>query len=179
MTQRLSPVVERLCITFETLSVVEILQAHGVLIDMLRGRGIVTTRDNPVGGYAEWLARCAFELTAQKNSTKGFDAVDQTGAKYQIKGGRPGDAAPKLGTVKGVKPQNFDYLVAMTFNDNFTIKRAVKVPHETVLRLASKNGRDPTKGLNLYLNEGFVRGNRLNNIKGILWPCQECASEPP
>ena len=40
---------------FEQMSEIELLQTHGLVIGELLRRGVVKTRNNPIGDYTEWL----------------------------------------------------------------------------------------------------------------------------
>ena len=76
---------------FEQMSEIELLQTHGLVIGELLRRGVVKTRNNPIGDYTEWLVCGRLGLEMQANSKASFDAVDAAGIRYQIKAdGRKG-----------------------------------------------------------------------------------------
>ena len=58
------------------LSVSELMRLFADVMEELKKKDVVRTRNNPVGDYAEWLTRQAFSLTRAPNSNKGFDGVD-------------------------------------------------------------------------------------------------------
>ena len=72
------------------MSKVELLQTHEAVIDEVRRRGVVKSRNNPVGDYPEWLVCNRIGLEVQGNSQAAFDAIDTQELRYQIKGRRSG-----------------------------------------------------------------------------------------
>jgi hypothetical protein len=66
-------------------SLSKLLILFGDLLDELKKRGVVKTRNNPVADYAEWVAAKALNLKLQESSNKSFDAIDDRKIKYQIK----------------------------------------------------------------------------------------------
>jgi hypothetical protein len=70
------------------LSEKDLLMLHAEIIDELRPRKVVRTRNNPVGDYTEWLVAKALKLELANNSSAGYDGTDENGLRYQIKGRR-------------------------------------------------------------------------------------------
>lgn len=66
----------------------ELLRLHGAAINELRRRKVVRTQNNPVGDYTEWLVSRALDLKLEGNSAIGYDAINERGIRYQIKGRR-------------------------------------------------------------------------------------------
>ena len=64
----------------------ELLQLQASVIDELKARGVVRTKNNPLGDYTEWLVAKALGLELATNSAAGYDATDADGVRYQIKG---------------------------------------------------------------------------------------------
>lgn len=64
----------------------ELLRAYTELMDELRSRGICRSSNNPVADYTEWLVAKKLSLELRGNSASGYDAVDETGRRYQVKG---------------------------------------------------------------------------------------------
>ena len=71
----------------ETLTIPELLRAHGSIMDELRRRDIVRSANNPISGLAEVLFRRAFNWQTEGNSASGHDAKDGAGHRYQITAG--------------------------------------------------------------------------------------------
>jgi hypothetical protein len=126
---------------FQAHSVAELLGAYADVMGELRKRGIVRTGNSPVGDYAELLFANAFGWSLQRNSASAYDALDGQGVRYQIKGRRlshPG-ASRQLGALRKLFDNTFDVLAAALFNDDFTVMKAVLVPHEVVLKRARRS----------------------------------------
>ena len=70
----------------ENLSNLELLQLHSSIIEELKQRGVVRTKNNPVGDYTEWLVARGLGLDLANNSSAGYDGIDDVGSKIQIKG---------------------------------------------------------------------------------------------
>jgi hypothetical protein len=117
----------------------DLLVLFGDVLDELKRRGIVRSRNNPVADYAEWLVSKAFNLNLQPNSNSGFDAIDSNGVKYQIKGRRlhPSNQSRQLGVIRNLKAKKFDFLIGVIFDKDFSVLEAYKIPH----RLIKANSR--------------------------------------
>ena len=66
----------------------ELLRAHGAIIDELRVRDIVRSANSPISDFAEVLFCRAYGWTREGNSMAGYDATDAFGVRYQIKARR-------------------------------------------------------------------------------------------
>ena len=123
---------------FELLTTQQLLQYYVQIIDELRTRKIVRTSNSPLGDYAEWLVANQLGLTLVANSTSGYDAFDPSGTKFQIKGRRltPRNPSKQLGAIRNLKNQDFDYLIAVLFNELVEVKLVVKIPHEIIEKYA-------------------------------------------
>jgi len=80
-------------------TVLELLRAHGIVLDELRRREILRSANSPISDYAEVLYCRAFGWTRAGNSAAGYDATDVEGQRYQIKARRitvaPGASAER------------------------------------------------------------------------------------
>jgi len=117
----------------------ELLELYADILDELQKREVVHSTNNPVGDYSEKLACDALGLEAMPESTKGFDAVDADGLKYEIKGRRPTNKnqSRQLSMLRGLPQKQFDYLVGIIFHENFRVMKATVVPHAVVLDRSS------------------------------------------
>ncbi|MEQ1674159.1 MAG: hypothetical protein ABL865_03865 [Candidatus Nitrotoga sp.] len=70
------------------LTITGLLITHSAVLDELRHRNVIRSKNNPTGDYAKWLVSRKLGLTLETNSAKGFDATDLQGLRYQIKGRR-------------------------------------------------------------------------------------------
>lgn len=112
----------------------ELLELHGAVIEELRERNVVRSANGPVGDYAEFLFAKAFGWTLVNNSQKGYDAVDEGGQTYQIKSRRitPHNKSRQLSSLRKLPEKHFDFLAGILFNADYSIYRAVIIPHEII-----------------------------------------------
>ena len=66
----------------------QLLQLTCAVVDELVRRDINRTVNNPINDYTEWLVTRCLRLKLAKTSTQGYDATDDDGLKYEIKGRR-------------------------------------------------------------------------------------------
>ena len=94
----------------------------------LRDRGIVRSENNPTGDLAEFLFCHTFDWQRAANSEKGFDAKDQNGKRYQIKGRRihSHTRSRQLSAIRDLN--GFDTLAAVLFDDSYRVLRAALIP---------------------------------------------------
>lgn len=67
------------------LSVRELLASYVAILDELKRRGLVRTRNSPLGDLAETLAVRAYGGTLAPNSEKNYDLISSDGRKIQVK----------------------------------------------------------------------------------------------
>jgi hypothetical protein len=123
-------------LNFKAMRVHQLLAAHSAILEELQSRKVVRSKNNPTGDYAEWLVCKKLGLTPTANSTKGYDAVDSRGRKYQIKGRRvtPTNKSTLLGVIRNYEAGNFDYLVAVVFDQDWRVSYAARVAHADLER---------------------------------------------
>ena len=121
-------------------SVLALLRAHSAILDELRRRKVCRTNNNPVGDYTEWLVCRHFNLTPQGNSASGFDAKGEDGAKYQIKGRRSEAQRVQFSAIRNLKGNQFDFLIAVAFLDDWSIRFALKLSHDAICRVVQFQG---------------------------------------
>lgn len=69
-------------------SVLQILGLYSQILEELCSRGVLRSVNNPAADYAEYLCCRALSLQRTPKSTKGYDATDANGNKYEIKARR-------------------------------------------------------------------------------------------
>lgn len=118
----------------EGLSELDLLNLHADALEELRRRGTIRSSNNPVGDYAETLFCRAFGWEQAPNSEKDSDAIGGDGVRYQIKGRRltRHNGSRQLGALRRLPERNFDVLAGVLFKENFSVLRAVLVPHSVV-----------------------------------------------
>ena len=150
------------------LTVKDLLQQHSIIIDELKRRKIVRTKNNPVGDYAEWLVAKGLGLELAGNSSAGFDGIDAEGTKVQIKGRRitPENKSRQLGAIRKLKEKDFDQLAAVIFDENYEIIDAVLIPHEVIEEYATY--RSHVNAHILHLKGPILSDPRIIDIKKII-----------
>lgn len=111
-----------------------LLRQYAETIDALRLTGVVRSKNNPVADYAEWLVAHALGLTLVAKSSKGHDAVDADGRRYEVKARRvTGDnGSRQLSAIRRLDECHFDWLVGVLFAKDFSVMRAAKIPRSVV-----------------------------------------------
>ena len=152
----------------EKLSNLDLLQLHSSIIEELKRRGVVRTKNNPVGDYTEWLVAQGLGLELATNSSAGFDGIDADGAKIQIKGRRitPDNNSRQLSAIRNLESKDFDQLAAVIFDENYKIIDAVIMPHEVIGDYASY--RAHTNAHILHLRGAILSDPRVKDIKAVL-----------
>lgn len=152
----------------EKLSNLDLLQMHSSIIEELKRRGVVRTKNNPVGDYTEWLVAQGLGLKLATNSAAGFDGTDAGGSKIQIKGRRitPDNNSRQLSAIRNLESKDFDQLAAVIFDENYKIIDAVIMPHEVIGDYASY--RAHTNAHILHLRGAILADPRVKDIKAVL-----------
>jgi hypothetical protein len=151
----------------EQMTNVELLQAHGAVIDELIRREVVRTRNNPIGDYTEWLVCRCLDLDQQNNSTAACDAVNKTGdQRYQIKGRQSDARRVQFSAIRNLDKLGFDFVIAVVFNKDYSIRFAAKLTHTAVQRLSRHQGH--VNAHILMLSEDCFEVDGVENISGLL-----------
>ncbi len=144
--------------------VLDLLRQYSDILNELHDRGIVRTGNNPAADYAEYLIATALSLIPAPTSTKGYDATDKNGIKYQVKARRltRRSKPTRFGVIRRLDEDNFDYLGAILFEEDFSVSRAMIFPLDYVQQKAfwqahvngwilqiSDNLWDPTEGTDI------------------------------
>jgi hypothetical protein len=122
----------------ESLSTPELLHHYSRILAELRARKVIRTSNSPIGDYTEWLVANQLGLTLVTNSTSGHDAVDRLGVKFQIKGRRftSHNRSRQLSAIRNLESHDFDYLIAVIFNEQVEVMQVVKIPHGIIGKYA-------------------------------------------
>jgi hypothetical protein len=109
----------------------------GILVELCE-RGVLRSVNNPAADYAECLVAEALHLTPAPKSTKGYDAVGQDGKRYEIKSRRVTRRSrpTRFSAIRKLEENHFDFLVAVLFDEDFLVQRALVLPREHVTRQA-------------------------------------------
>lgn len=125
------------------------------------------TRNNPVADYAEWLVAQQLGLLLERNSNRGYDATDQDGKRYQIKSRRldPTNESRQLSVIRNLDSAQFNYLIGILFNRNFTVKEAYKIPCGVIKEQAHFSKHQ--NGHILSLQGKVLTAQGVENITGV------------
>lgn len=142
----------------------ELFAMHNSVLDELQRRGVVRTQNNPVGDYSEWLVSKVLGLKLAPNSAKGFDATDSEKNRYQIKGRRitKKNKSAQLGVIRGLDDSDFDFLIAVIFDESWKVVRAAKIPHKAISELSKYRKR--INGHVMYLRLQELSNPAVENI---------------
>ncbi len=148
-----------------SLSDLELLSLHSEILTQLRSRGVIRTKNNPVGDYAEWLVSKALGMTLLSNSSAGADAIDTDGKKVQIKARRVTSDKPsrQLSALRNYEAADFDYLIAVIFDETYNILDAYKIPHEVIRDYARHS--DHVNAHIVNLKGAILTDPRVSSIK--------------
>ena len=141
------------------------LKDYADIINSLYAAGIVRTYNSPVGDYAEWLVSTKLGLELQKNSEKGYDAIDvNSGVRYQVKSRwmHPGKNSRQLNVIRNYLDNQFDYLVAVIFGVDFEVVEAYLIPHDLIGEYFPLNNHQ--NGIVVTLTNWFIKDDRVKNI---------------
>lgn len=135
-----------------SLTNLELLRIHTAVIEELKQRDVVRTANNPVGDYAEWLVSTELGLLLTRNSQAGYDATDSDGARYQIKGRRVpySQGSATLSAIRNLARGEFDWLIALIFKPDFSLRYAAKIPSNVVSEVATFRAHTNGHVLNLH-----------------------------
>ena len=122
-------------IDLSSLDVRSLLRLYCSIGKELIDRKVTRSTNNPAADYAECLFASALALTLAGQSAKGYDAIDASGQRFQIKGRRPTIANPsrQLSVIRNLDTKPFDYLAGVLFAPDFAVMRAAVIPHDVVI----------------------------------------------
>jgi len=149
-------------------STTELLRYFADILDELKQRSVVRTRNNPVADYAEWLVAQKLDLSLERNSKSGYDATNTGGERFQIKSRRldPSNKSRQLSVIRNLDAGEFDYLIGVLFNRNFTVNEAYKIPHSLIAKYGQFNKHQ--NGYILRLRGDILRAQGVEDITHIL-----------
>lgn len=112
----------------------QMLHLYRDLMEELRERQLIRTSNNPVADYAESVAVEALRFTRAPKEAKGFDATDDRGIKYQVKGRRitRHNNSRQLGVIRYLDEKLFSFVLAVIFDEDFSVKEIWKIPYKFV-----------------------------------------------
>jgi len=145
-------------------SIIGLLRTHSAIIEELRKRKVVRTRNNPVQGYAEWLVSKKLNLILEPNSNTGFDATDRKGTRYEIKGRRitPSNKSTQLSAIRNLDKKHFDCLIGVIFDKDYNILYAAQIPHKVISEYSTYKAH--TNANIFHLRKSVLEDKRVKDI---------------
>lgn len=142
----------------------EIIEQYVELLSELQRRNLLRS-NNLVSDYGELVVSKALDLKLVRLSTKGYDAIDKNGRRYQIKSRREGSLkkSRQLGVLRNLDENVFDYLVAIIFDKDFSVKEIWKMPRTTALKYARFSNHQ--NGFILVMNDKILFDPTIEQIK--------------
>lgn len=145
-------------INFKDYTPKELLKLRNEITKEFFERSIIRT-NNLIGDYTEWLVAKVLRLELAHNSTKDYDAEDSQGKRYQIKSTRmtKRNKSQQLSAIRG---EEFDFIIAVVYDEEYEILHALKIPKTTVLKYAKNSQRTNSKKLcvtNKLIKEDSVK----------------------
>ena len=146
----------------------ELLRLYAAIMRELRHRKVIRSTNNPVADLAELLASRAFKLTLETKSTAGFDGVGRVGTRYQIKGRRrtPENRSTQLSAIRNLAGNKFKYLLAILFDEDFNVERALRIRRDAVRRHARFSKH--VNGHIITLKGGLLEDRRTEDVTDCL-----------
>jgi hypothetical protein len=149
-----------------------LLTAYAVALHGLRSHGVIRSFNSPVGDIAEWIVSKKLDLTLSPMSNRSHDAIDASGARYQIKARWcPGiNRSKQLGAVRDLASNPFDFLVAVIFDGDFIVDYAAVIPFAIVRQRSRYVARTNSHRLNFPRNVLRLPGVRDVTAELHTWP---------
>ncbi len=145
---------------------IELLRLHGAVIDELLRRGVVKSRNNPIGDFVEWLVCNRLGLRMQSNSQSAYDAIDDRGTRYQIKSRAEDRNRVQFSAIRNLDLGGFDHVIAVAFRTDYTMRFAVMIPHGIVKTLV--RFQEHVNAHILTVSDDITRQPGVTNIAGLL-----------
>ena len=146
----------------------ELLGYFADVLDELKQRKVIRTRNNPVADYAEWLVVQSLTLSLEANNRAGYDAINEKEERFQIKSRRldPSNMSRQLGVIRNLEVKEFDYLVGILFEKDFTVKEAYIIAHEIIKKYARFSKH--LNGYLLNLKGKILEDPKVENVTQLL-----------
>jgi hypothetical protein len=141
--------------TLGDMTELELMQLPALVNVELRSREVIRTDNSPIGDYAEWFVCKKLGFDLQPPSYRSCDAIDGD-IRYQIKA-RKNDKQ-----LSAIRSWDFEYLIAVIFDDHFTVSQAVKFPMATAKEVASYS--EHTNGYVMSVTRALLERPEVEDI---------------
>ncbi len=145
----------------------QLLEEYSLIMEELKERKIIRTSNNPVGDFAEYLVAKKMDLKLAVSSNAGYDAKDDEGVRYQIKCRRITNHPRRrqLGVMRNLEKKDFDYLIALIFDNNFIVLEAYQIPFDIIDTYAKYS--EHQHGHILQLKGGVLSDNQTKDLTSL------------
>jgi len=111
----------------------KLLLEYNAILKQLRDAGVI--RNNKlVGEYGEYFVAKKLDLKLAKSGTKGYDAIDSAGKKYEIKTRKEMPySKPNNFQVQKTQLQSADFLIYVEFDNDWNLSKLLKIPTSKVI----------------------------------------------
>lgn len=144
----------------------DLLRLYKDVMRELRERKITRSSNIPTANYAEYLESRALHLERARRSTTGYDAEDEDGVQYEVKGRRSTaeNASRQLGAIRGLEQYHFAFLAGVLFEENSSVLRGCLIPWRVVRQRAEY--RAHVNGWILHLRDSVWDLKGVTDITG-------------
>jgi hypothetical protein len=114
-------------------SVPDLLGRYAAILQELRQRGVVRTRNAPLGDYAEYLAKRVYGGELAANSVKSYDLRAADGRRIQVKARAISPGARVAEVFSAFRSFDFDVAVLIAFDSStYELRWAREVPADDI-----------------------------------------------
>lgn len=142
----------------------ELMIYNSKIMNELKTREIIRTKNNPIADYCEWLVAKKFGWELQNSSNAGFDVIDSDGLRVQIKCRtlEKGKGTRQLGVIRKLDNDTFDYLIALLFDESIEVVHGYKISKDLIKQYSKFS--EHQNGHILYLKGDLLNDKKLINI---------------
>ena len=148
------------------MSEIDLLRTHAATIAELKRRKVVRTRNNPIGDYSVWIVCRRLSLKMESNPSAPFEAINAQMRRYKIKGRREESRSVQLSVIRNLQDEIFEFLIAVVFNNDYSIRFAASIPYKAVVRMSKF--KQHVNGHILTLTDDIVQESDVSDITDIL-----------
>ena len=110
-------------------------------VKKLKKLRVLTNQKDFTGQIGEWVASIIYNgERAASGKQKGWDFISDE-KKYQVKAAAKaeGNNSKQIGFNKYINEKTFDYLIIITFSEDYTLNNVFKIPYNNALEIAMKS----------------------------------------
>ncbi|NYD66348.1 DUF6998 domain-containing protein [Agromyces atrinae] len=150
------------------LSVGQLLRMHADILRELRRRGLVRTKNAPLGDLAEYAAALAYGGVLAKNSKKSFDLIARDGRRIQVKARSVDRSTSPSQTFSIIRTLDFDAALFVLIDSE---TNAVSAAYEWLPADIELRGRwsNHTRGRTIRINQLGAAGTDVTALVSSGW----------